>query len=164
MPETNTTASWSRVKTRLRDFDRTALLGLLQDLYAAKKGAFVTKSRTAAGMRGLLRSLSPAPAGLVCLPVLLQGQSRPGPAYDDLRTEPLVAAGVGISCVADAALDIDEAAFAEMLLGKLNELGLEDRDLMPLHVFSGSALIACPPIALSLRPKTVQAVCRWRRS
>ena len=30
-------ASWSSVKSGLRDFDRTALLGLLQDLYAAGK-------------------------------------------------------------------------------------------------------------------------------
>ena len=47
MPKTNTTASWSSVKTKLRDFDGTALLGLLQDPCAAKMGAFVTKSRTA---------------------------------------------------------------------------------------------------------------------
>jgi hypothetical protein len=29
--------SWNGVKSRLRDFDRTALLGLIQDLYAARK-------------------------------------------------------------------------------------------------------------------------------
>jgi hypothetical protein len=29
--------SWNSVKARLRDFDRTALLGLIQDLYAASK-------------------------------------------------------------------------------------------------------------------------------
>ena len=32
-----TAASWSSVKTGLRGFDRAALLGLLQDLYAASK-------------------------------------------------------------------------------------------------------------------------------
>jgi len=31
------TPSWSDVKTRLADFDRAGLLGLLQDLYAANK-------------------------------------------------------------------------------------------------------------------------------
>ncbi len=31
------TASWSDVKTKLTDFDRAGLLGLLQDLYAASK-------------------------------------------------------------------------------------------------------------------------------
>ncbi|MGO9171657.1 MAG: hypothetical protein ACLP7P_06795 [Rhodomicrobium sp.] len=35
--KSKTAASWSSVKTKLRDFDRTALLGLLQDLYAASK-------------------------------------------------------------------------------------------------------------------------------
>ena len=29
--------SWSDVKTKLADFDRAGLLGLLQDLYAANK-------------------------------------------------------------------------------------------------------------------------------
>ena len=37
MTKTKTAASWTSVKTGLRDFDRTALLGLLQDLYAASK-------------------------------------------------------------------------------------------------------------------------------
>ena len=37
MAKTKTSASWSSVKAGLRDFDRTALLGLLQDLYAASK-------------------------------------------------------------------------------------------------------------------------------
>ncbi len=32
-----TTPSWSAVKTRLADFDRAGLLGLVQDLYAASK-------------------------------------------------------------------------------------------------------------------------------
>jgi len=31
------TPSWSDVKTRLTDFDRTGLIGLVQDLYAASK-------------------------------------------------------------------------------------------------------------------------------
>jgi hypothetical protein len=31
------TPSWSDVKTKLLDFDRAGLLGLLQDLYAANK-------------------------------------------------------------------------------------------------------------------------------
>jgi hypothetical protein len=35
--KSKTAASWSTVKATLRDFDRTALLGLLQDLYAASK-------------------------------------------------------------------------------------------------------------------------------
>ena len=34
---TKTTPSWSDVKTRLADFDRAGLLGLVQDLYAASK-------------------------------------------------------------------------------------------------------------------------------
>ena len=37
MARTKTTASWASVKAGLRDFDRTALLGVLQDLYAASK-------------------------------------------------------------------------------------------------------------------------------
>jgi hypothetical protein len=35
--KSKTAASWRSTKSRLRDFDRTALLGLLQDLYAANK-------------------------------------------------------------------------------------------------------------------------------
>jgi len=31
------TASWSDVKAKLADFDRTGLIGLVQDLYAASK-------------------------------------------------------------------------------------------------------------------------------
>lgn len=31
------TPSWSDVRTKLADFDRAGLLGLLQDLYAANK-------------------------------------------------------------------------------------------------------------------------------
>ena len=61
-----------------------------------------------------------------------------------MRTKPFGPAGIIILCVTDAALDIDEAAFAEMLLGKLNELWLEDRNLMPLHVFSGLPLLIGP--------------------
>lgn len=34
---TRTTPSWSDVKSRLADFDRAGLLGLVQDLYAASK-------------------------------------------------------------------------------------------------------------------------------
>jgi len=34
---TKTTPSWSDVKTKLADFDRAGLLGLVQDLYAASK-------------------------------------------------------------------------------------------------------------------------------
>lgn len=34
---TKATASWSDVKAKLADFDRTGLLGLVQDLYAASK-------------------------------------------------------------------------------------------------------------------------------
>ena len=34
---TKATPSWSDVKTRLADFDRASLLGLVQDLYAANK-------------------------------------------------------------------------------------------------------------------------------
>lgn len=34
---TKSTPSWSDVKTRLADFDRAGLLGLVQDLYAASK-------------------------------------------------------------------------------------------------------------------------------
>jgi len=37
MARTKTAASWSSVKAGLRDFDRAALLGVLQDLYAASK-------------------------------------------------------------------------------------------------------------------------------
>ena len=37
MATKKTTPTWSDVKTRLTDFDRTGLLGLLQDLYAANK-------------------------------------------------------------------------------------------------------------------------------
>ena len=37
MARTKTAVSWGSLKARLRDFDRTALLGLLQDLYAASK-------------------------------------------------------------------------------------------------------------------------------
>jgi hypothetical protein len=37
MARTKTAASWSSVKAGLREFDRTALLGLLQDLYGASK-------------------------------------------------------------------------------------------------------------------------------
>ena len=37
MARTKTAASWSNVKAGFRDFDRTALLGVLQDLYAASK-------------------------------------------------------------------------------------------------------------------------------
>lgn len=37
MTTKRTTPSWSDVKTRLVDFDRAGLLGLLQDLYAANK-------------------------------------------------------------------------------------------------------------------------------
>jgi hypothetical protein len=37
MARTKTAANWSSVKTGLRDFDRTGLLGLLQDLYTASK-------------------------------------------------------------------------------------------------------------------------------
>ncbi|MDO8369799.1 MAG: hypothetical protein Q7S71_03675, partial [Candidatus Nitrotoga sp.] len=37
MTTKKTTPSWSDVKTKLADFDRTGLLGLLQDLYAANK-------------------------------------------------------------------------------------------------------------------------------
>jgi len=37
MTTKETTPSWSDVKTRLADFDRAGLLGLLQDLYAANK-------------------------------------------------------------------------------------------------------------------------------
>jgi hypothetical protein len=32
-----TTPSWTDVKTRLADFDRAGLIGLIQDLYAANK-------------------------------------------------------------------------------------------------------------------------------
>jgi hypothetical protein len=35
--EKKETVSWNGVKAGLRDFDRTALLGLIQDLYAASK-------------------------------------------------------------------------------------------------------------------------------
>jgi hypothetical protein len=35
--EKKETVSWNGVKAELRDFDRTALLGLIQDLYAASK-------------------------------------------------------------------------------------------------------------------------------
>jgi hypothetical protein len=37
MARTKTAASWSSVKAGLREFDRTALFGLLQDLYDASK-------------------------------------------------------------------------------------------------------------------------------
>ena len=37
MATKKTTPSWSDVKTRLADFDRAGLLGLLQDLYAANR-------------------------------------------------------------------------------------------------------------------------------
>jgi hypothetical protein len=36
-PPKKSTPSWSDVKTRLADFDRAGLLGLVQDLYAASK-------------------------------------------------------------------------------------------------------------------------------
>ena len=34
---TKSTPSWSDVKTKLADFDRAGLMGLVQDLYAASK-------------------------------------------------------------------------------------------------------------------------------
>jgi hypothetical protein len=34
---TKTTVRWSDVKTKLADFDRASLIGLLQDLYAVSK-------------------------------------------------------------------------------------------------------------------------------
>ena len=37
MPTKKNTPNWSDVKTKLVDFDRAGLLGLLQDLYAANK-------------------------------------------------------------------------------------------------------------------------------
>lgn len=37
MAKKKTTPTWSDVKARLADFDRTGLLGLVQDLYAASK-------------------------------------------------------------------------------------------------------------------------------
>ncbi|CAH1385617.1 hypothetical protein [Candidatus Nitrotoga sp. M5] len=37
MTTKKSTPTWSNVKTRLNDFDRAGLLGLLQDLYAANK-------------------------------------------------------------------------------------------------------------------------------
>ena len=37
MAPTKTTPSWSDVKTKLADFDRAGLIGLVQDLYAASK-------------------------------------------------------------------------------------------------------------------------------
>ncbi len=37
MATKKSTPTWSDVKTRLNDFDRAGLLGLLQDLYAANK-------------------------------------------------------------------------------------------------------------------------------
>lgn len=37
MPAKKKAAHWSEVKTRLADFDRAGLLGLVQDLYAANK-------------------------------------------------------------------------------------------------------------------------------
>jgi hypothetical protein len=37
MATTKTTPSWSDVKTKLIDFDRAGLIGLVQDLYAASK-------------------------------------------------------------------------------------------------------------------------------
>ena len=37
MPSKKPTAKWSDVKTKLVDFDRTCMLGLVQDLYAASK-------------------------------------------------------------------------------------------------------------------------------
>ncbi len=37
MAKSKTAASWNSAKVKLRDFDRSALLGLLQDLYAASK-------------------------------------------------------------------------------------------------------------------------------
>ena len=37
MASKKTTPSWSDVKTKLADFDRAGLIGLVQDLYAASK-------------------------------------------------------------------------------------------------------------------------------
>src|SRR5437868_152454 len=37
MPTKKTTPSWNDLKTKLTDVDRTGLLGLVQDLYAASK-------------------------------------------------------------------------------------------------------------------------------
>lgn len=41
MAAKKTTPSWSEVKTKLTDFDRIGLIGLVQDLYAASKDTFI---------------------------------------------------------------------------------------------------------------------------